>query len=52
MVDASGIRPDPEKVKALFDMEDPTSVTELRRFVGMTNQLGKFSDKIAEVSCL
>ena len=52
VVDASGIRPDPEKVKALCHMEDPTSVTELRRFVGMTNQLGKFSDKIAEVSCL
>ena len=31
-------------------MENPTNVTELRRFLGMTNQLGKFSDKIAEVS--
>ena len=31
-------------------MEDPTNVTELRRSLGMTNQLGKFSDKIAEVS--
>jgi len=31
-------------------MEDPTNVTELRRFLGMTNQLGRFSDKIAEVS--
>jgi len=48
--DASGIRPDPEKIKAIRDMEDPTNVTELRRFIGMTNQLGKFSDKIAEVS--
>ena len=50
MVDASGFRPDPEKIKAIRDMEDPTNVTELRRFLGMTNQLGKFSDKIAEVS--
>ena len=50
VVDASGIRPDPEKIKAIRDMEDPTNVTELRRFLGMTNQLGKFSDKIAEVS--
>ena len=49
-LDASGIRPDPEKIKAIRDMEDPTNVTELRRFLGMTNQLGKFSDKIAEVS--
>ena len=50
VVDVSGIRPDPEKIKAISDMEDPTNVTELRRFLGMTNQLGKFSDKIAEVS--
>ena len=52
VVDASGIRPDPEKIKAIRDMEDPTNVTELRRFLGMMNQLGKFSDKIAEVSKL
>ena len=50
VVDAAGICPDPEKIKAIRDMEDPTNVTELRRFLGMTNQLGKFSDKIAEVS--
>ena len=50
VVDASGIRQDPEKIKAIRDMEDPTNLTELRRFLGMTNQLGKFSDKIAEVS--
>ena len=50
VVDASGIRPDPEKIKAIRDMEDPTNVTELRRCPGMTNHLGKFSDKIAEVS--
>ena len=50
VVDASGIRPNPGKIKAIRDMEDPTNVTELRRFLGMTNQLGKFSDKIAEVS--
>lgn len=31
-------------------MEDPTNVTELRHFLGMTYQLGKFSDKIPEES--
>ena len=33
-------------------MEDPCKVTELRGSLGMTNQLGKFSDEIAEVSKL
>lgn len=50
VVDASGIRPDPEKVRAIQDMEEPTNITELRRFLGMTNQLEKFSNKISEVS--
>ncbi|PFX24330.1 uncharacterized protein LOC111331807 [Stylophora pistillata] len=50
VVDPSGIRLDPEKIKALRDMEDPTNVTELRRFLGIMNPLGKLSDKIAEVS--
>ena len=47
---SSGICPDPEKIKAIHNMENLTNVTELRRFLGMTNQLRKFSDKIIEVS--
>ena len=43
MVDATGIRPNPEKVKAIMAMKEPTTVTEVRRFLGMANQLGKFS---------
>ena len=30
-------------------MKSPTTVTELRRFMGMINQLNKFSPKIAEI---
>ena len=45
MVDDSGIRPDPEKIKAIRDMEDRTNVTEPRRLLGMNNQFGRFSDK-------
>ena len=30
-------------------MNTPTSVTDLRRFLGMVNQLGKFTPNIAEV---
>ena len=31
-------------------MEPPRTVTELRRFMGMVNQLGKFSSTLAETS--
>jgi hypothetical protein len=31
-------------------MEEPRPVTELQRFMGMVNQLGKFSSAIAEIS--
>ena len=31
-------------------METPKSVSELHRFLGMVNQLGKFSPNIAELS--
>ena len=48
--DASGIRPDPDKVKAIVNMEEPANKSELRRFLGMANQLGKFSSQLAEIS--
>ena len=31
-------------------MATPQSVTELRRFMGLANQLGKFSPRLAELS--
>ena len=43
IVDKFGIRADPEKTMAINKMAQPTNVTELRRFMGMINQLGKFS---------
>ena len=47
MVDANGIKPDPDKIKAINDMPRPTNITELRRFLGMVNQLNKFSPNLA-----
>ena len=38
------------KTAAIELMESPKSVTKLRRFLGMVNQLGKFSPHIAELS--
>ena len=41
IIDADGIRADPHKTEAIRSMNPPTSVPELRRFLGMANQLGK-----------
>ena len=50
LIDAEGIRADPEKTKALQEMPTPKTISELRRFMGMANQLGKFSPRLAELS--
>ena len=48
IVEASGIRPDPEKIAAVHRMEEPRNVSELRQFLGMTNQLAKFCPGMAD----
>ena len=39
---ASGVHPNPEKVEAIKSMPEPTSVADVRQFMGMVNQLSKF----------
>ena len=48
IIDSEGVRADPVRTSAISQMPAPQSLTELRRFMGMENQLGKFSNKIAE----
>jgi hypothetical protein len=50
VVDQEGIRADPDKTAAIQEMRPPTNVSELRRFMGMANQLGKFSQNLAQIS--
>ena len=50
VIDGNGILPDPEKTKAICELPAPTSISQLRRFMGMINQLNKFSPQIAELS--
>ena len=50
VIDVTGIRADPEKTKAIMDMSPPNSLSELRRFLGMANQLGKFAPNLAELT--
>ena len=47
IIDGNGIHPDPQKVSAVLQMERPKNVTDVRRFMGMANQLGKY---LAELS--
>jgi len=46
-VDENGISPDPQKTDAILKMGEPKKPTELRRFLGMVNQLSKFTPNIA-----
>ena len=50
IISKDGIQADPEKTQAIREMEVPQSVTEMRRFLGMVNQLGKFSPRIATLT--
>jgi hypothetical protein len=48
MVDKNGVRPDKAKVRAIQEVSKPKNVSDVRRFLGMVNQLGKFSPNLAE----
>ena len=40
VLSADGVTPDPEKVKAITELQVPTNVAELRRKIDMINYLG------------
>lgn len=48
IVDRFGVRPDPEKISAVVNLETPTCVGDVRHFLGMANHLGKFSPHLAD----
>ena len=50
LIDRKGISADPDKTAAVLGMGPPKNVSDLRRFMGMVNQLGKFSSRLAEIS--
>ena len=50
VVGKQGVSSDPDKTRAIVEMEEPKTLKELRRFMGMANQLGKFSPNLAECS--
>ena len=50
ILDEEGIQADPEKTTAMREMKPPTNISEIRRLMGMVNQLGKFSKNLATLT--
>ena len=50
VIDGSGIRPDPSKVSAILEVPAPKNTGDVRRFLGMVNQLSKFAPHLAETT--
>ena len=46
VISSSGIEADPEKLQAIADLPPPQNV-QVRTFLGMVNQLSKFSEHLA-----
>lgn len=47
-MEGSGVSADPDKVTAVSEMQVPQNVAEVRRFLGMVNQLGKITPQLAD----
>ena len=50
VINKTGVHPDPDKVHAILEMKPPANIRELRQFLGMVNQLSKFSPFLADQS--
>lgn len=48
IISDKGVKSDPAKTSAVREMAEPTNVSELRSFLGMVNQRGKFVPQLAE----
>ena len=44
-----GIKPDPEKVKAILEMPHPDNVTSVQRLIGMVTYLSKFLPQLSTI---
>ena len=50
IIDDQGIHADPTKTTAISEFPPPQNVTDLQRFMGMVNHLGKFVPRLAELN--
>jgi hypothetical protein len=49
LIMADGLKPDPEKVKAVNEMPNPSDVTGVRRFLRFVNYLSKFLPSLSDI---
>ena len=49
LVTDKGLKPDPEKIKAVMNMPEPTDVTGVRRFIGFVNYMSKFVPGLSDL---
>ena len=50
LLTAEGLKPDPEKVRAIVEMQTPKNVKDLQRFLGMVRYLSKFVPRLSELA--
>ena len=50
LITKDGLKPDPEKVRAVQEMPKPTSKKELLSLLGFVNYLSKFLPRLSEVT--
>ncbi|MCY3930012.1 MAG: RNase H-like domain-containing protein, partial [Acidobacteria bacterium] len=50
VIEAKGIHPDPDKIKAITQVKTPQTIKDIRRFLGMLNQMIKFVPNLAETT--
>lgn len=50
VLSGKGVHPDDQRIKAIVAMPAPTSVKEVRRFMGMVNYVGKFIPRLSAIS--
>ena len=52
VIDEVGIHPDPSKVAAISKFPAPQNITELQRFLGIVNQMGRFAPNLTSLTSL
>ena len=48
IISGNGISPDPSKIAAIVNLPAPKNIKEVRSFLGMVNQLSKFTNHLAD----
>jgi hypothetical protein len=49
LLTAEGVKPDPEKIAAITNMEKPTDVKGVQRLLGIANYLTKFLENLSDI---